>query len=612
MSSRFVVLAASAVLIAAVAGQASAACEFAQLAEVPVTMVGLQPTIKVKVNGQDATFIVDSGAFFSTVSTEAAAKFGMKRTMTPFGMHVRGVGGSERDAKAVRALEFTFAGAPFKNVDFLVADRIGMDGLLGENVLGTIEVEYDLANGFIRFFKAKGCASDANLAYWSQGKALSRIVLSNPAPYLTQVVSTANVDGHAIKVVFDSGSPLSVLSRPAAARAGVRPSSEGVVAGGVTYGLYGGGMETSIAPFESFAIGDEEIKHTRLRVADIELRDGDMLLGADFFLSHRILVSNSQHKLYFTYNGGPVFKLDRPPGRQVAQAGPARAVTAAPDAAAVAAAPAVGEPKTAEDFSRRGAAWVARRDFPAAIADFSKAIELEPKAARHYHDRAMARLNNHQPVLAMADLDQTLALKPDDVDVLVVRGELYLSRKDVTGAQADFDTALKLAPPNGELPLTLASAYARARMFDQALKMYDGWIAAHPRDERLASALNGRCWTRALAGKGLETALADCDAAMKQGLRVSNVMDSRGLVLLRMGRIDEAISQYDRAIQAQPKNAWSLYGRGLAKLKKGQKAAGDADVQAAISLQPNMANVAKSYGVAPEASAAGEATKAAG
>jgi hypothetical protein len=37
--------------------------------------------------------------------------------------------------------------------------------------------------------------------------------------------------------------------------------------------------------------------------------DFDMLLGADFFLSHHILISNSQHKLYFTYNGGPVFDL---------------------------------------------------------------------------------------------------------------------------------------------------------------------------------------------------------------------------------------------------------------------------------------------------------------
>ncbi len=34
-----------------------------------------------------------------------------------------------------------------------------------------------------------------------------------------------------------------------------------------------------------------------------------MILGADFFLSHHILVASSQRKLYFTYNGGPVFDL---------------------------------------------------------------------------------------------------------------------------------------------------------------------------------------------------------------------------------------------------------------------------------------------------------------
>ncbi len=34
-----------------------------------------------------------------------------------------------------------------------------------------------------------------------------------------------------------------------------------------------------------------------------------MILGGDFFVSHHVYVSNSQHKLYFTYNGGPVFDL---------------------------------------------------------------------------------------------------------------------------------------------------------------------------------------------------------------------------------------------------------------------------------------------------------------
>jgi hypothetical protein len=32
-----------------------------------------------------------------------------------------------------------------------------------------------------------------------------------------------------------------------------------------------------------------------------------MLVGCDFFLAHRILVLSKQHKLVFTYNGGPIF-----------------------------------------------------------------------------------------------------------------------------------------------------------------------------------------------------------------------------------------------------------------------------------------------------------------
>ena len=32
-----------------------------------------------------------------------------------------------------------------------------------------------------------------------------------------------------------------------------------------------------------------------------------MLIGADFLRAHRVLVSHSQRKMYFTYLGGPVF-----------------------------------------------------------------------------------------------------------------------------------------------------------------------------------------------------------------------------------------------------------------------------------------------------------------
>ena len=67
---------------------------------------------------------------------------------------------------------------------------------------------------------------------------------------------------------------------------------------------------THLASFASFKVGDEEIRNPRLRGGDT--REGaDMLLGADFFVSHRIYVSSTQRKMYFTYNGGRVFSASR-------------------------------------------------------------------------------------------------------------------------------------------------------------------------------------------------------------------------------------------------------------------------------------------------------------
>jgi len=87
-----------------------------------------------------------------------------------------------------------------------------------------------------------------------------------------------------------------------------------------------GRWKTWIAPISSFKIGGEEIHDTRLRIGDIG-PDADMLLGADFFLAHHIYVSNRQDKLYFTYNGGPVFNLSQSP---LAQSGTASAAEKRP------------------------------------------------------------------------------------------------------------------------------------------------------------------------------------------------------------------------------------------------------------------------------------------
>jgi len=75
------------------------------------------------------------------------------------------------------------------------------------------------------------------------------------------------------------------------------------------------------------------------------------------------------------------------------------------------------------------------------------------------------------------------------------------------------------------------------------------------------------------------------------------VLDSRGLVHLRLGDLDRAIADYDAALALNPKLAWSLYGRGVAKIKKGNAVAGNVDITAALAVQANIATKAKAHGI---------------
>jgi tetratricopeptide (TPR) repeat protein len=158
---------------------------------------------------------------------------------------------------------------------------------------------------------------------------------------------------------------------------------------------------------------------------------------------------------------------------------------------------------------------------------------------------------------------------------------------------------MKLAPGNTNLVQQAGVAFARAGFYEDAIRQMDTWIAAHPKDEDLPAALGARCYARAAWGKELDIALADCDVAMRKD-KTSLTMQTRGLVLLRMDKLDEAIAQYTAAIKAQPRAARALYGRGLAELKKGQKAEGDADLAAALAIAPGLTAEYRRLGLAPD------------
>jgi tetratricopeptide (TPR) repeat protein len=409
------------------------------------------------------------------------------------------------------------------------------------------------------------------------------------------------VNGQKIRVMFDTGAYTSVLSRKAAARAGINLDSPGVVEAGYGSGIGRGTVKTYLATASSFKIGDgEEIKNARLRISESDLPEGDMLLGSDFFVSHHIFVSNSQHKLYVTYNGGPVFNLTKTISATTAQAAEPPKDEAAGDHQASAAPDEQSDP---DALARRGEASAARHDFEHALADLSKAVELRPDDPEYLYQRALVYRQNGQAALALADLDHVLSLNQDFLRAYMPRAEIRFRERNVDGAVADLDAVDRLAPKQDDLRFVLAQRYEAMGRFSPAIAQYDLWIQNHPVDSKIVVALGARCLASAIQNQDLAGGLSDCNRALsiadKKNPNYGHLFASRALIELRQANYDKAISDFDAALKTMPKNALALYGRGVVKSKKNKNDAGKADIDAAQSLAPKMAEWYQRYGIAP-------------
>ncbi len=605
-------------------------CTFGKIVEFPVTVTNSRPYTTARINDTDVQFLIDSGSFYGILSRASAAELKLATYPTPavdFGL--RGVGGTAQ-ASMTKVKAFSLAGVNLHGIEFLVTQNLGGDvGILGQNILHYADVEYDLNQGAVRLMEADGCG-DVLMAYWAGASTpYSVIEISSEAPRqspigthiaakplnLLQTIGYAHVNDAEVRVMFDTGAPYSILSLQAAERAGIKPDSPGVVAAGIASGIGKGTIQTYIAPVLSFKIGVEVIRNTRLRIGDIDLPHVDMLLGVDFFLSHRIYVANSQHRVWFTYNGGPVFNLEaakyhpaaaQPPSNPspAGSAAPGTSVadaTAAGDSHAQPAESARGD--AAAEYSRRGAAAASRRDFDQALAAFTRACELAPDDPEYFHQRGMLYMQLKQTDRALADWDRVLELKPDDVRILVARARARLQGGDKPRAVQDLDAAASVAPKEDDVRLSLGSAYEQADLSAPAIAQYDLWIASHPDDARLPNALNGRCWARALEGVDLALARGDCDAAFKRVDKSSplyaKVADSRGFVLLRLGEYEKSIADYDVSLGIAPRNAWSLYGRGIDELRQKKVKEGQRDIAQAMEAAPDIAEEFKRRGIVP-------------
>ena len=295
--------------------------------------------------------------------------------------------------------------------------------------------------------------------------------------------------------------------------------------------------------------------------------------------------------------------------------------------------------------SRPGTAWTLppEQRVENAVADATKAIELDPNMPEAYFVRAHARMDVGRSELAVEDFSLVLDSDPPlyvKVMAYVHRSQAHRNIGNLAWAIDDATRAMELAPqlsdsfddeprlvtwhgfdPDAieataftnrglaydrqgrpdisvddytqaldrdsdyiEAYVNRSNAYRRVGLFEEALEDADKAIGA---GQHLAIAYNAR----ALAHLGLGDegqALSDVTNAIEQDGEYAMAYSNRAYIYTGQGRYDLAIADATRAIDLEPDLAEAYANRAEAHLKREDYPSVIADSTAALSRDPSL------------------------
>jgi tetratricopeptide (TPR) repeat protein len=242
-------------------------------------------------------------------------------------------------------------------------------------------------------------------------------------------------------------------------------------------------------------------------------------------------------------------------------------------------------------------AWVAAGKTYARIGRHSKAMEAFDRAlairpeAYVYLNRAQARPPDDHSGRAN-DLEAALKLEPDNIDAIAEAAKEYAAIGELKRSLALYDRLVNPSTGFSGYAVDRATVLHKAGRSAEASKI----LAAEEKKAKTATEFNNLCWAKATAGFMLESAVQDCRQALKIKPDSGAYLDSLGMALLKLGKLDEALAAYNQAVEKNT-GAPSLMGRAIAYARNGDRAHADADAVAARKLYPKIDELFARYGL---------------
>jgi tetratricopeptide (TPR) repeat protein/tRNA A-37 threonylcarbamoyl transferase component Bud32 len=204
------------------------------------------------------------------------------------------------------------------------------------------------------------------------------------------------------------------------------------------------------------------------------------------------------------------------------------------------------QPANAEAFFRVAAIELGRKQYPAALRNLDKALELNPKYTEVLW--SMAQVYHWQGNLekALEVVNVTVEkLPPDKPEGLNVRGDIYRSMGRLDDAAADYRRLIQLKPALPDAYISLAGIYLKQGKIDEAIRCYDEMAMR----VNSATGILRRAEFRRNREE-FDEAIADCEEAAKRDSKLPLVELVRATIDAQRGHPHEAVADAERILAA--------------------------------------------------------------
>ncbi|MGI2323349.1 tetratricopeptide repeat protein [Methylococcus sp. S1B] len=204
-----------------------------------------------------------------------------------------------------------------------------------------------------------------------------------------------------------------------------------------------------------------------------------------------------------------------------------------------------------------------RGELATAGRNLAKAVRLKPDFTEAWIDLGNVQLTSDKPEEAESAYRRALAVDETSVLAWCNLGLCQQKRSQLTEASESFRRALDLNPRFGLALRHWVGIQAKLDWPDGAAELLEHWADTAP-DDAEAQAAVGFMYLKHRFRPDL--AIAHFDRAVALGMNHAELHGNHGIALQDLGRIDEALASYDKALQLEPENRAVRFHRSLAKL----------------------------------------------